>query len=1213
MSVWTKEQLSAINARSTGIIVSAAAGSGKTSVLVERLLGILSDTENKLPADRLVVVTFTNDAAAQMKQRLSAALSEKISCEPDNRWLCHQQALLQTAKISTIHSFCFDLIRENIRSLDVSAGFRILDDAEETLLKRKAAENLFEKLYANMPADTEELAGFFSGSRRGDEELEEAVLKIYEFLMSIPFYEDWLEDIEKHYAKGFDEKNDPLAKTYIKHLAEVYIRILRKAEYAGDLYLKFFGSNSAVLDAEKDRIKIIINNLGSAKSWDDRVIHPAQLKTPFRFPKNSKNMNDDEKAASERIKKLRERYKKELDKAENSIFKLNDIIDDYKKHEEILKKLRKVIGLFAEEFAALKAEKNALGFSDAEQLAIKLLAVRNKDGSIERTPLAKELSEYYGMVMIDEFQDANNNQDLIFKLLSKNGTAERGGVNLFTVGDVKQSIYSFRQANPKLFTNALAVSEPYTEENFSGTNAAILLNKNFRSSGDVIDFVNYVFGLVMSSQVGEIDYTGSEALVQGLDYPEGDRVTEIMVVPAAENSKTENAPVNDSGDNDGDNDDGIFNEEARAAAVRIKSMLGVRTVLDKGGQRPCEPRDFCILVRSNKQAEAYVEELNEAGIKAYAEEPKGYLESREISVLTSLLAVIDNPMRNIPLTAALMSPMFMLTAEDMAVLADCKGAGKKYFPVIKRILRGETDIKSDSPLYIKLEKFMSIFDKLRYCAASQKLERLIRTIYDSTDFLSAVQVYKDGSRKRANLRLLLDVAESWEESSGGGLSGFVRYIDMMIKRGTDLKLASVVSSVDNVVAVKTIHRSKGLEYPFVFLCGTSKKFNETDLRSRIQIDPEYGIGFKIQDREKLKLYDSFPRDVIRELKKSGMKSEEMRLLYVAMTRAREQLFITVPDNDNINKRIAYLRQTVIAENGVTPAAAAGAGSMLDWIIMALLVHPDGMRFRESEAVPLADSTAKIKVYTASCGEKKAPSETEEPEASLGEDSKTVKVSEEKVKSLLESFDFVYGSGLTDKSAKITVTEIAKSEEDGKLFLRRPDFAEAGGLTAAEKGTAMHTFMQYADFDAAEKDPDAEAVRLADNGLLSPEECDSLNTGQISEFFRSELYARIKKSDTVRREQKFLIKKSDAALDDTRLMEYNDNSMLQGIADCMFEENGEIVLIDYKTDRGVSEKTLADRYDLQLKLYGAALCKIFGKPVKEAYLYSFSLGKAVRVF
>lgn len=1181
---WTKEQLDAITARGVGIIVSAAAGSGKTSVLVERLLGILSDTENKIPADRLVVVTFTNDAAAQMKQRLTAALSEKISREPGNLWLCRQQALLQTAKISTIHSFCFDLIRENIQSLDVSAGFRILDDTEEMLLKRKAAENVFERLYGERPEETERLAGFFSGSRRGDEELEEAVLKIYDFLTTIPFYGDWLEGLEKRYGSGFDPKTDPLAEAYVKRLEETYRRLLKQAEYAGELYARAFGKPSAAISDEADRIRLMLKNLlPDGSGWDERVLQPPQVKTRISFPRN---MDGGEKEISERIKDIRNKYKKELDKTGESVFIEEEIADDYRVHTEILRGLRDVIGMFADELDALKAEKNALGFSDAEQLAIKLLAERDADGRIVRTPLARELSEYYGMIMIDEFQDANNNQDLIFKLLSKGGTAEKGGTNLFAVGDVKQSIYSFRQANPRLFRNALEASEPYSGDDFSGTNAAVLLNRNFRSSKDVIDFVNYVFSLIMSPAAGEVDYTAEEALVPGLDYPEGDRTTEIIIVSDEDN-------------------DGAANSEARAAAAKIKSMLGVKKVLDKNGERPCEPRDFCILLRNNKQSQTYVKELDEAGIKAYAEEPEGYLESREISVLTSLLAVIDNPMQNIPLAAVLMSPMFMLTAEDMAVLAEVRGVEEeRYFRVIKLVLAGETAVENGSPLYLKLERFMRLFDKLRYCAASQRLERFIRTIYDSTDFLSAVQVYKDGSQKRANLRLLLDVAESYEKNSGGGLSGFVRYINMIIRRSGDLKRASTVSPSEDAVSVKTIHKSKGLEYPFVFLCGTSGRFNDEDLKKRIQINPEYGIGFKIQDRDRLRLYNSFPQDVIREMGRSGMKSEEMRLLYVAVTRAREQLFITVPDSEKVRRDVASVRQSVITEGGVTPAAAAEARSMLDWIAMAMLVHPAGEWFRDMEAVPVSESSAQVRVYKASCGYGAA-------EAAEAEARKAALPDESKVKGLLRNFGFAYGSGLTDKSAKITVTEIAKSEEDG-LYLRRPDFAEAGGLTAAEKGTAMHTFMQYADFAAAEKNPGAEAERLAENGLLSPEESASLDLRQLSEFFASDLYSRIKKSDRVRREQKFLIKKSDAALDDERLMEYNDNSMLQGIADCMFEEDGEIVLIDYKTDRGASEKTLAERYDLQLRLYAAALGRIFGKRVREAYLYSFSLGRAVKV-
>ncbi|MDE6595726.1 MAG: PD-(D/E)XK nuclease family protein, partial [Oscillospiraceae bacterium] len=493
-----------------------------------------------------------------------------------------------------------------------------------------------------------------------------------------------------------------------------------------------------------------------------------------------------------------------------------------------------------------------------------------------------------------------------------------------------------------------------------------------------------------------------------------------------------------------------------------------------------------------------------------------------------------------------------------------------------------------------LERFMKMFEKLRYCAASQRIERFIRTIYDSTDFLSAVQVYKDGGRKRANLRLLLDVAESYEKNSGGGLNGFVRYVDNIIKRDGDFKRASTIAPSDNVVSVKTIHKSKGLEYPFVFLCGTSVKFNADDLNKRIQINSDFGIGFKIQDRKNLKLYNSFPQYTIKEVNRAAAKSEEMRLLYVALTRAREQLFITIPDNEKIRKRIEKVRSEIIGSGEVTAGTVSSADSMLDWISAAMLVHPSGDWFRDGETIVQKKCDVRVNVCNALPETEKT--ETAEDAAKALPDSGTLQ-------RLRDMFAYRYDDSLTQKTAKITVTEIAKSSGD-KLYLRRPDFAlEHGGLTAAERGTAMHTFMQYADYLIAEQDVPAEAERLAEQGLLSFEERDSLNIGQLEEFFRSNLYKRMKKSGKIRREQKFLIKKSDAALDDERLMEYNSNSMLQGIADCMFEEDGEIVLVDYKTDRVNSEKILVSRYDLQIKLYSAALSKIFSKRVREAYLYS----------
>lgn len=1193
---WTDEQLDAINLRDTGIVVSAAAGSGKTSVLVERLIGVLSDTENKTPADRLIVVTFTNDAAAQMKQRLADALSSKIAKEPDNIWLCSQQALLQTAKISTIHSFCFDLIRENIRTLDISAVFRILDETEENLLRKKAVENVFEDYYRNSPAVIGKLADFFSEKGRGDEQLEEIILETHEFLTSIPYYEDWVNEKISFFRKPVDAATDPIANFYIGTLKDFYTETLRKINHLERWIQVVFQASSACVTTERTDVEAAIKKLDAVNDpWEDRVCQANISKTRFSAPKKIDGNDAAVKAEFEAMKEFHKKYKNKLNTVSNNVFTLSKIQDDYKVHADVIEMLLKMIISFADELAKLKNEKNGLGFSDAEQLTISLLTQKDEDGRICRTPLAKELSDYYSMIMIDEFQDANNNQDLIFKMLSKDGTPEKGGTNLFVVGDVKQSIYRFRLANPKLFIDVINKSEPYERGGFSGTNAAIYLNKNFRSSEPVIDFVNYVFSTIMSRRNGAVEYNANEMLVKGLEYPPADRTTEFIVVPEPK-------------------DENIV-DEPYAVAKKISSMLGVAEVCDKGKMRPCEPRDFCILMRGKKKAKDYVKALAERGIKAHSEEPEGYLESREISVLINLLAVIDNPMQNIPLVSVLMSPMFMITAEEMALLAVENENRDKYFRVIKKVLNGETRIGMDTTLYAKLRRFIQIFDKLRYCAASQRLERFIRTIYDSTDFLSAVQVYSDGRQKRANLHLLLDIAESYENNSGGGITGFVRYVNTILKKEEKMHHASTISAADNAVSIKTIHKSKGLEYPFVFLCNTIAEFNEMDIKKNFIINSEYGMCFKYHDRANLKRYETFPHTVMKDVEKADLVSEEMRLFYVALTRARERLFITVPEA--AKKKYATLKNDIIASGGLTEAIVAKANSMLYWIFAVMLIHPDCSWFRDNSSLMTVSSAPAVNVVSVKHdkAEEAEKQNDENEEENMKEEKKPepVVADEKMVKKLKDAFSFSYNSGLTDKSAKITVTEIAKSGDDDKLYLRRPEFAaEKNGLTAAEKGTATHTFMQYADFDAAEKDIASEAERLVEMGLLTEEECRSINMKEVEGFFNSELYQRLKKSDEVRREQKFLIKKCDASLDDDRLMEYNNNSMLQGIADCMFEEEDGIVIIDYKTDRVDSESVLVKRYDLQLRLYSAALGSIFDKPVKEAYIYSFALGKEIKV-
>lgn len=1196
MSVqWTDKQLDAINARNTSVIVSAAAGSGKTAVLVERLLRILSDTENKTPADRLIVVTFTNDAAAQMKQRLSEAISAKLEENPGDMWLSYQQTLIPAAKISTIHSFCFDMIRENVQTLGVSAGFRILDDTEEQLITAKALENVFEYFYAAKPELMRYLSDSSGGTNRGDYQLEQNVLALYDFLKSAPFPQKWLESAQQRYAEKFDPQRD-FGRIYADIISGRLKAMAGKMDYAIGLLAQAGEEvKQDIFTAERDMLlsaaeKVMSESLPWDKRFDLSSIEWANM-TKYRTKAKS---GTPERELADKAGKLRTDCKDALKKlCADFIFTEDEINSDYEKNGRLIGGLAELLNALEEETAAAKAEKNALSFSDAEHFAVKLLCAE-KDGNIVPSPLAKELSEFYKVVMIDEFQDANDTQNLIFRMLSHNGSADKNGDNLFTVGDVKQSIYRFRLANPNIFISCLNSAEPYTKD-YAGSNAAILLNRNFRSSPDVVEFVNSVFSRLMTKRVGGIDYTEDERLEQGAKYPDADRSTEFIFaeeVPVPEDTE------NDTEDDGGGESAAEINAEAYAAAAKISSMLGKATVTEKDVTRPCRCSDFCILLRDRARGQLYTDALAAFGIKSVSEETRGYLDSREISVLTNLLRVVDNPMLDIPLMSVLMSPMFMLTDEEAAQLRLL--TKDKYDHIYSGVLAALEE-GTEYPAKEKLIRFREIYGKLRICAASQSLERLIRTIYDSTGFLASVQAYADGEQKKANLRLLLEYAKSYEENSDGGLSGFIRYLDDIADRRKDFVRASVTSPADDVVAIKTIHKSKGLEYPFVFLCGTSKQFNMADSFASMQIHTDMGLGFKICDRETMSSYASFPQFVIAQINRRETVSEEMRLLYVALTRAREQLFITVPDSDKTASLMERAAMSV-SDSGIDPSAAS---SMLEWLLSVLLTHSEGRRIMPDTELPKLSCPCRIRISSS------AELDTL-PDSAKAEDIPLP--DEDTVQKMLSRFRYKYDDSLSRKTAKLTITEIAKSEQED-IFLRRPDFSgDYRRLTAAEVGTATHTYMQYADFAAAEADVRAQAAVLTDKGILSEAETKSLNYGSLESFFRSPLYARMKNSPEICREQKFLIEISELSLDDELGKEYNNtNGMLQGIADCLFAEDGGMILVDYKTDRVDREQVLIDRYYRQLYLYSIALEKIFGRKVSGAYIYSFCLDREIKLF
>ena len=1190
---FTEGQINAINARGQSILVSAGAGSGKTSVLIERLIKILSDEENKTPAEKVIVVTFTKDAASQIRQRLSAALEKKLSEEPDNLWLMTQQSNLCFAKISTIHSFCFDMIRDNAELAGVSADFRIADENEEKIMISSAIKTVIGNISLRSPEMKNELRDFFCNKK--EYELSEVFEKFYNYAVSMPFCEDILSEI----LEGFSGSTDEIKKEYVRILSEQAEEFAETA-----LFCKEFAESVAALDVsntfenEYNLFRSIAEKIKDEKIlYDDRIAMFGGVdfkRMPSFKPENA--IEDDVKT---QYTALRNRYKDKYKRlCKDHLFRNSDIEDDREIHKKILSYLIEIVKEIDDEIYVMKEEKNVLTFSDAERVSVKLLCRKDENGNIAKTELAESLSKYYGEIMIDEYQDSNAMQDLIFRMLSKNSE------NLFAVGDIKQSIYRFRQSDPTIFVNALKSAVEYDDAGEKDP-AVIRLNDNFRSSEDVVNFVNFTFSLIMSEKVGEIDYSDNQSLKASAEYPEQDRATEIIIVNEEEEEESfeEDSSEENSDDENSDEEEidvKAVKSEAFAVAMKIKQMLSSaeNTVrVDNETLRRCQPKDFCILTRTRGAGLIFAEELEKQGIRVANEDTTGYLKSNEMSVLINLLRIIDNPLLDIPMASVMMSAMFMISPDEMAKIRLCKKKAPLYSAVCEAVLNENEDY------YPKLKSFKDSLDKLRLSAGGYSLEKLIRTIYDSTDYLTVMQLYGDGERKKANLRLILEYAKGYEQNYNGGLSGFIRYINSVFENGGDFKKVSMASESDNVVSIKTIHKSKGLEYPFVFLCSTLTAFNRKDLKSQIQTDGRNGTGFKIRNRAELKYYDSIYHYVYERRNTAYLASEEMRLLYVAMTRAKDRLFITFKNDKKFRLALSKATVSLNTNGGINESLTARAECMADWILPVLMLHPEGIVLRKLSngfMCKTFKSAPKVKF-----------TEWEEDVVSVQKKQKAV-ADDRKLSELRKSIEYDYDLSLSETAAKLTVTEIAA--ESREMTLKRPKFVTSEGkLSGAEKGTATHLFMQYCDMSLAEKDVSSERDRLYENGLLGNKESTAIEIPLIEKFFRSELYSRMKSAEKIERERKFLLRISDIDVPDELKKAYeNTDGMIQGVIDCLFEEDDGIVLVDYKTDSSKDEAALRAEYAPQLILYKAALEAVYGKKVKEAVIYSFRLGREIRI-
>lgn len=1281
---WTPEQSDAINVKNRAAVVSAAAGSGKTAVLVEKLLRILSDRDDPVSADRIVVVTFTNDAAAQMKQRLCAKLAEAAEKDPENDWLVSQQSLIPSAKISTIHSFCFDMIRGNAALIGVDAGFRVLDQSEDDAISAQAAENVFDEWFSEHTEDMKRLTEFFCPDSRNEEKLAAIIPPLRKKFLALPFPKQHMEDIAAAYEHTAellekvceDESDvsaksallaDPLISYYIKSsstrlnkyidaadestgkLINEYSRIISEIELHSQNSETAYKDTTdnirkardiiTALEADSAKTEYIRRKLMSddfyifsgntftpekitlSKAFKYKVKYAGSSKAETVKPDVNADLIDTEKgrrkAALDSIKKLMGRYT------------FSDILADYTRHGQICRLLFALMSdIFAEE-KHLRAEKNALSFSDAEQLAVELLCTRDDNGNITPTPLAKELSDYFNIVMIDEFQDSTAVQELIFRMLSKGGSADAPGTNFFAVGDVKQSIYRFRCSDPTIFLANIRESVDYADDG-STERSRIYLNRNFRSSHGVVEFVNAVFGAIMSEENGSVVYDDTAMLIEGAAIGDIYGPTEIITLPPSVTPEEE-TEEDEADDDDSDNEDDKLSSvdiiEAKCTAVRIKELLENEHITENSEERPVRPSDICILMRGVKKAGIYVSCLEELGISVQGPAEESYLGSREISVLINLLRCIDNCTLDVPIASVLMSPMFMFTAEDMARLR-VRRTSSVYNDILLSA-SGRKEVPEE--LQKRCAKFLETFGRLREYAAVHTAAELIDFIYSRTDFMAVISVYKDSAKKKANLRLLPIYAEKFDKNGSGGLSGFLRFIDSMLRNKKDFESASAVSSVSDSVSIKTIHKSKGLEYPFVFLCRSFVKFNLRDTNGKTVFSPfpdgsGSSVGFRITDSGKYAVYESFPREVLSEMLKKSQRDEEMMLLYVALTRAKYKLFITRRSDDEpvtskktVGDRRAELA-ALIRNNGGKYDCRDAAGEcmcMEQWLDIALSLFENNDTENEKH---LGECRV---IFT---------------DGKLSEnDDKTDDIfvrampDENRAKLFRENLADNYDRTLSVTASKLTVSEIAKKHEPklrrffGEAVQERKAKKAVAGISAADRGTAVHSFMQFCDIKKlAETSQDkrdeavvSEAKRLCSLGHLTAKQAECADPAIIGKFLDSDLCGRIIRSGNVMREKKFLVKIADLCidkqiLDNSGLMVYNETEgMLQGVADLIFEENGSLVLADYKTDRYVTPEELKERYSMQLYLYAKALSLIFNKPVTEACLYSFELGTAVK--
>lgn len=1208
---WSKQQERAINARHKNILVAAAAGSGKTSVLVERVISHIINKDCDI--NEILVVTFTNAAAGEMRERIAQAISQRLTDREKER----QLILLNAASISTLHSFCQNIIRQNFHRIDLDPKFRLAAPQEIDLLKLDVLEALFEEKYDE--ADNDAFLEFTDtyGNERGDDNIYDIILKLYEYAQSQPFPEKWLLSLPDYFNVPKDE-NDCTWLNIIKdtvigqlRLALDNLQIMRQT--AADLNIDY-----CIKTVDKDTA--LIDNLLNLAQTDFAKLYTAVNDVKFSVMRAAKGTDEQIK---EQFKNMRDDVKKIITALKENYFAepLSETLADMPQLKRQAETLCRITLDFSAAFARAKAEKTIVDFNDLEHFTLKILAAENSTAdNLIPTDAAVELQHKYKEIMVDEYQDTNGVQEAILQLIASPFVP-----NLFLVGDVKQSIYKFRLAEPELFL------EKYNTYPSRTDCERIDLSQNFRSRKEILDGVNFIFSQIMTAKASELDYGEAEALRCGFLYPKNDK---SLCSPI---EITLFSKENDSVDTDNTAEDlQGFEREAAYIVSRLKELMQNNyLVFDKDTKdyRPLKWRDIVILLRSvQDKAKILTEKLRDSDIPVYASIETGYFQETEVRTMVSLLQIIDNPQQDIPLTAVLYSPIVNLSGEELSRIRLTSPQGSMYDALIKS---AGTESRLKRNLKQKIADFTTKLEKWRNYARCHSVPELIWLLLNETGYYDYVGGLPEGMVRQANLRALYDRAAGYEQTSFRGLFRFLRFIRKMQSTGNDLAVARSLGESEDVVRIMSIHKSKGLEFPVVILADIGKQFNLTDTKNPVLFHKKLGLGLYLNDVSRHVRYQTLSRQAIVQQIIRENKAEEMRVLYVAMTRAREKLIMTGTVRDFARFKAYCTKQTNFAARTLPEHIITSAKSYLDWIGAALARHADGLPLRLEQdgcAVLLADDSRWRITFIDKINDFTKENKTAEAETVLNTVKRLNPLPPTENKNWVEerlNWLYPHQEGLTIP-AKLSVTEIKQRFNFGadeyttryyeEPNFRRPQFIQKRtAITATEYGSLMHTVMQHLDFfgDLSDKGILNQLHEMADREIIAREHIAKIYRKNIREFLFNPLtpgtkpmIERLRRAKSVQRElafsrmlpaQKLLFAQADD----------NDTIFVQGIIDLLIEEEDGFILLDYKTDK-CGENEVREKYAVQIKLYANAAADILQKPIKEKYLYLFHSGKSVEM-